>query len=198
MCGISGICYFDEPGAVSSDVVLQMTATLQHRGPDESGVYLDDWIGLGSTRLSILDLSGGTQPIHNEDKTLWIVFNGEIFNYVELKEELRNKGHHFYTTTDTEVILHLFEEKGPQCLNDLNGQFAFAMWNSKERKLFLARDRVGIHPLYYTIQKDRMVFASEIKSIFSAGDISREIDPIAVDQIFTFWTTLPGRTASKA
>jgi asparagine synthase (glutamine-hydrolysing) len=150
-------------------------------------------VALGHARLSIIDLSGGVQPIHNEDKSLWIVYNGEVFNYPELKEDLMQKGHRFYTTSDTEVVLHMYEEKGPDCLTQLNGQFAIAIWDANKKELFLARDRVGIRPLYYTILNNTLIFGSEIKSIFANKDVSRQIDPIAMDQIFTFWTTLtPG------
>lgn len=179
------------------DTLGKMTAVLQHRGRDESGIYIDDHIGLGHARLSIIDLHSGTQPIHNENKTLWIVFNGEIFNYPELKKELEKDGHHFYTTTDTEVVLHLFERDGANCLNSLNGQFAFAIWNSQIKQLFLARDRMGICPLHYTIQNGCIYFASEIKSIFMEKSINRAIDPIALDQIFTVWSPLPNFTAFK-
>ena len=174
-----------------------MTAALSHRGPDESGIYLDDWAGLGHARLSIIDLSGGSQPIHNENETLWIVYNGEIFNYPELRQDLVKKGHQFYTSSDTEVILHLYEEKGSSCLNYFNGQFAFAIWDAKEKELFLARDGIGIRPLHYTIQKDLFIFASEIKSIFTVEQVPRQIDPIAMDQLFTFWTTIGERTVFK-
>jgi len=197
MCGIVGIHNLREPRSISPDILKRMIGMLNHRGSDEAGVYLDDWIGLGHARLSIIDLASGIQPIHNEEKNLWIVCNGEIFNYPELRQDLLKKGHRFYTASDTEVLLHLYEEKGPSCLNDLNGQFAFAIWNSKDRELFLARDRVGIHPLHYTIQNNTIIFASEIKSIFVSENVKREIDPIALDQIFTFWTTLPGRTVFK-
>jgi asparagine synthase (glutamine-hydrolysing) len=182
---------------VSLDTLKNMISMLQHRGPDEAGIYLDDHVGMGHARLSIIDLSSGTQPIHNEDQTMWIVYNGEVYNYPELREDLQKNGHHFYTTSDTEVVLHLFEEKGPDCLEQLNGQFAFAIWDSAQRKLLLARDRLGIRPLHYTIQKDMLIFSSEIKSIFMNKDISREIDPVAMDQIFTFWTTLTPRTVFK-
>jgi asparagine synthase (glutamine-hydrolysing) len=194
MCGIAGICHLSQPEPVSLDLLKQMLGILSYRGPDESGLYADDWVGLGHVRLSIIDLSGGCQPIHNEDETLWIIYNGETFNYPELRQSLMSKGHRFYTSTDTEVIVHLYEEKGSSCLDDLNGQFAFAIWDSKKKKLFLARDRFGILPLYYTIHNDRIIFASEIKSIFMASEFQREIDPMAIDQIFTFWTPLPGRT----
>jgi asparagine synthase (glutamine-hydrolysing) len=128
---------------------------------------------------------------------MWIVYNGEVYNYPELKKDLQKNGHRFYTTSDTEVILHLFEEQGPDCLEQLNGQFAFAIWDSLQRKLFLVRDRLGIRPLHYTIHKDVLIFSSEIKSLLMNEDIAREIDPIAMDQIFTFWTTLTPRTVFK-
>jgi asparagine synthase (glutamine-hydrolysing) len=194
MCGIAGICHLSGPAGISLDSIKKMVAVQRHRGPDETGIYIDDRIALGQARLSIIDLSSGTQPIHNEDKSLWIIYNGEVFNYLELRRDLQEKGHRFYTTCDTEVILHLFEEKGPACLNDMNGQFALAIWNTNTRELFLARDRVGIRPLHYTIHDDRLIFASEIKAIFTLPEIPRTIDPVAMDQIFTFWTTLKGRT----
>lgn len=171
-----------------------MVAVQRHRGPDESGFYLDDGVGLGHVRLSIIDLSGGSQPIHNEDRSLWIIYNGEVFNYPELREELICRGHQFYTSSDTEVILHLYEEKGPQCLEDLNGQFGLAIWDSTKRELFLARDRIGIRPLHYATTEGKLAFSSEIKALFQMPGLPRRIDPIAMDQIFTFWTTLPGRT----
>jgi asparagine synthase (glutamine-hydrolysing) len=197
MCGIAGICHLNGPNHVSLDSIKGMTGFLCHRGPDEAGIYLDDQVGLGHARLSIIDLSKGTQPIHNEDGSLWIIYNGEVFNYPELKEDLLQKGHQFYTTSDTEVLLHLYEEHGPDCLTQLNGQFAVAIWDAKRKELFLTRDRVGIRPLYYTILNNTLIFASEIKSIFANKNVSRRIDPIAMDQIFTFWTTLTPRTVFK-
>lgn len=197
MCGIAGKYNYRSSGHTSSTLIKRMIGALHHRGPDECGIYLDDWVGLGNTRLSILDLSGGTQPIHNEDESLWIVYNGEIFNYPELRKDLQKKGHTFATASDTEVIVHLYEEKGPACLEDLNGQFAFAIWDSNKKELFLARDRVGIHPLYYLINEDYLIFASEIKSIFMDEHLAREIKPSAIHQIFSFWTTLPGETVFK-
>ena len=197
MCGIAGICHIDGPDGVSLDTIKSMVGVLGHRGPDESGVYLDDHVGLGHARLSIIDLSSGVQPIHNEDKSMWIVYNGEVFNYVELKQALEKKGHRFYTTSDTEVVLHLYEEEGPDCLARLNGQFGLAIWDAKKKELFLARDRLGIRPLYYTIADETLVFGSEIKSIFMNDSVTREIDPVAMDQIFTFWTTLTPRTVFK-
>jgi asparagine synthase (glutamine-hydrolysing) len=197
MCGIAGILNLHEPSPIPPDRITRMLGAQKHRGPDESGTYLDDWIHLGQNRLSIIDLAGGTQPIHNEDQHLWIIYNGEVFNYIELRQDLIKRGHRFYTATDTEVILHLFEERGPRCLEMLNGQFAIAIWDSRDQELFLARDRVGIRPIHYTITGDTLIFASEIKAIFSSGLVEPEMDLAALDQIFTLWTTLPGRTAFK-
>ena len=154
MCGICGIFDLDGAGQFHPESIKKMISALHHRGPDESGIYMDDDVLLGHSRLSIIDLSGGTQPIHNEDKSLWIVYNGEIFNYPELRQDLIKKGHHFYTSTDTEVIIHLYENIGPACLNKLNGQFAFVIWDVSKKEMFLARDRVGIRPLFYTFQKN--------------------------------------------
>ena len=173
MCGIAGVLNLKEPGPVSLDLIKGMIAALHHRGPDESGIYLDDWIGLGHARLSIIDLSGGSQPIHNEDETLWIVYNGEVFNYPDLREDLLKRGHRFYTSTDTEVILHLYEEEGASCLHSLNGQFALAIWDIRKKELFLARDRLGIRPLHYTFHGNSLIFASEIKAIFMVDGVPR-------------------------
>lgn len=194
MCGIAGIVNLKEQQPITPNILKRMIAVQQHRGPDENGAYLDDHIGLAHARLSIIDLKDGTQPIHNKDKSLWIIYNGEVFNYPELRQELINLGHKFYTTSDTEVILHLYEEKGINCLNQLNGQFAFAIWNSNDKTLFLARDRVGIRPLFYTIQNERLYFASEIKAIFTNEEVHRSLDQESLDQVFTFWTTLPGKS----
>ena len=174
-----------------------MMGEITHRGPDESGIYVDDYVGLGHTRLSIVDLTGGTQPIHNETGRFWIVYNGEVYNYPELRTGLEARGHRFYTTSDTEVILHLYEEKGLASLHDLNGQFALAIWDAKERELVLARDRLGVRPVHYTRVGDRLIFGSEIKALFALDEVPRQIDPVAMDQIFTFWTTLAPRTAFR-
>ncbi|MBN1508845.1 MAG: asparagine synthase (glutamine-hydrolyzing) [Sedimentisphaerales bacterium] len=197
MCGIVGICRLGAKQDVDPHVIQRMMAISRHRGPDEAGIYLDDRVALGHLRLSIIDLQSGCQPIHNEDQTLWIIYNGEAFNYVELKGRLEQQGHRFYTTTDTEVILHLYEQEGPECVKRLNGQFAFAIWDSEKRELFLARDRVGIRPLHYTIHDGKLIFASEIKSIFAATGVPRQLDPVSLDEIFTVWTVLPGRTAFR-
>lgn len=194
MCGIVGVLNLTEQSPVDEATLRQMLGTIRHRGPDEFGIYRDGHVGLGSARLSIIDLSSGQQPIGNEDGTLWIVFNGEIFNYVELRPELERRGHRFSTNSDTEVILHLYEDYGPGCLDHLNGQFAIAIWDTRKRKLFLARDRMGIRPLFYTAKNNLFIFGSEIKSILAHPSIQAEIDPVSLDQIFTFWSTLSPRT----
>ncbi len=171
-----------------------MLAMIRHRGPDQFGIYLDEQVGLGSARLSIIDLSTGQQPISNEDGTLWIVFNGEIFNYLELRPELEARGHRFTTETDTEVLLHLYEEFGPACLGRLNGQFAFAIWNVRDQSVFLGRDRLGVRPLFYTQADGALIFGSEMKAILSDPRVTAEIDPIALDQVFTYWSSLAPRT----
>ncbi len=194
MCGIVGVTNLKEPRPIGEDLIGQMLAMIRHRGPDEFGIYHDAWAALGSARLSIIDLSGGQQPIGNEDGTLWIVFNGEIFNYVELRPQLEARGHHFTTHCDTEVILHLYEDFGPDCLKQLNGQFAMAIWNTRDRSLFLARDRVGIRPLFYTLDDDRLIFGSEVKALLAHPDVQAEIEPEALAQVFTFWSALSPHT----
>jgi asparagine synthase (glutamine-hydrolysing) len=171
-----------------------MLGMIRHRGPDEFGMYLDDRAALGSARLSIVDLAGGQQPISNEDGSLWIVFNGEIFNYPELRAELTARGHRFKTSTDTEIIVHLYEEKGSDCLKELNGQFAIALWDVREGALFLARDRLGVRPLFYARQGGRLLFASEAKAVLAHPAMPARLDPVSLSQVFTFWSTLPSRT----
>jgi asparagine synthase (glutamine-hydrolysing) len=194
MCGIAGILNLTERTAVAEKELRQMLALLRHRGPDQFGVLLDGQVGLGSARLSIVDLHAGQQPISNEDGSLWIVFNGEIFNHPELRSELEAKGHRFRTRTDTEVLLHCYEEAGPQCLDRLNGQFAAAIWDAREQTLFLARDRLGVRPLFYTIQNGRFIFGSEIKALLATGSVNARIDPNVLDQVFTFWSPLSPQT----
>ena len=150
MCGIVGTLHFSSPTKPDESLLRFMMAKIAHRGPDGQGVFLEEGIALGHVRLSIIDLSGGAQPIHNEDQSVWVVFNGEIFNFVELRDELVKKGHQFYTRTDTEVIVHLYEEYGEGFVNYLNGQFSIALWDKNLRKLLLIRDRPGILPLFYT------------------------------------------------
>ncbi len=196
MCGIAGVLNFNAE-KINPGLLHRMIGMINHRGPDDNGVYADGPIGLAHARLSIIDLAGGKQPMHNEDKSLWITFNGEIFNYVELRKELLKKGHRFSSQSDTEVLLHLFEEKGEDCVHDLNGQWAFAIWNAKTRKLFLSRDRLGVRPLFYTLTDHAFIFGSEIKAILAHPHVKRDMDLQALDQIFTFWFTLPPKTAFK-
>lgn len=196
MCGVAGIIDARGEGRIAAASLASMVAALEHRGPDQKGIYLDKHAGLGHARLSIIDLRSGAQPIHNEDETVWIVLNGEIYNYPELRVGLETKGHRFYTTTDTEVLLHLYEEKGPACVEELNGQFAFAIWDAPKKSLFLARDHFGICPLYYAEHDGTFLFASEVKALIASKLLPpAALSPRALDQVFTFWATLPGVTA---
>lgn len=197
MCGICGHLDFNRLESNALGYMKTALRLLHHRGPDGSGIYADERILLGHNRLSIIDIAGGTQPMSNEDGSLWITFNGEIFNYLELQNDLRKRGHIFKTRCDTEVILHLFEEKGEKTLDDLNGQFAFAIWDVNKQRLFLARDRVGVRPLYYWHNANTFVFASEIKAMLQYPFITRTIDYRTLLQIFTFWAPLPGSTFFK-
>lgn len=196
MCGIAGILNFNG-SPIDQRLLHSMLGVIQHRGPDAVGAHADKHVGLAHARLSIIDLSGGQQPMHNEDKSIWITFNGEIFNYKELREDLVRKGHEFATRSDTEVIIHLYEEKGEECVQDLNGQWAFAIWDARRQKLFLSRDRMGVRPLFYTSANQTFLFASEIKSLLTHPAVRRAIDLHALDQLFTFWVTLPPRTIFK-
>ncbi|HXU13631.1 MAG TPA: asparagine synthase (glutamine-hydrolyzing) [Terriglobales bacterium] len=196
MCGIAGIIKSDA-SRPDPERLQTMIAALSHRGPDETGLYCKGPAGLAHARLSIIDLAGGKQPMSISKGDLWITFNGEIFNYIELREELIRKGHKFATRSDTEVILHLYQEKGESCVEQLNGQWAFAIWDATRQKLFLSRDRYGVRPLFYTRTPDSFAFASEIKAMFAGLDIPRELDLEGLDQIFTFWVTLPPRTTFR-
>ncbi len=196
MCGIAG--YFrlnSETTLPDEHMIGRMVNIMRHRGPDEFGAYLDDNCVLGHARLSIIDLTSGSQPLSNEDGSLWIVYNGEVYNYVELRAELETSGHRFRTQSDTEVVVHAFEQWGRDCLNRLNGQFGFAIYDKRKGSLFVARDRLGIRPLFYTVHNGRFVFASEIKGIFCDPSIPRRLDYKGLDEIFTWWTTAPPRTA---
>jgi asparagine synthase (glutamine-hydrolysing) len=195
MCGIAGIINYQSPEEKS--LLIKMSELLRHRGPDASGTYIQGPAGLAHTRLSIIDLNNGDQPIHNENKTIWIIFNGEIFNYPELRKLLLTKGHKFYTQTDTEVIVHLYEEFGNDLFEHLNGQFAFAIWDANTQELLLGRDRMGIRPLFYYHNNHRLVFASEIKAIFADKTIPRQIDHRNLSDIFTCWSTLGDQTCFK-
>ncbi len=191
MCGIAG---FIEPSGrrngENENILNRMLSRIQHRGPDETGLYITPGACIGNVRLSIIDLAGGQQPLSTADGTKWIAYNGEVFNYIELREELISLGHRFKTHSDTEVVLHLYEEFGEKCLSKLNGQFAFAVYDNVKEELFLARDRVGIRPLYYFNSGGRFVFGSEIKSIFEYPGVERKLSPQGLHQVFTFWTTL--------
>ncbi len=189
MCGINGIAAITGQTNISERDVCSMLSSLHHRGPDGSGVYLDpkQRIGLGHTRLSIIDLAGGAQPMSNEDQTVWLTFNGEIFNYLELRKTLVKDGHRFHSHSDTEVIVHAYEQYGDDFVQQLNGQFAIALWDNKRQRLLLVRDRVGILPLFYTRQGDRLLFASEIKALLPQLAQAPRISAAALDQVFTFW-----------
>jgi asparagine synthase (glutamine-hydrolysing) len=187
VCGICGKLNFDRESSVSPGLIRAMADTIAHRGPDDDGYYVAGPVGFGFRRLSIIDLATGHQPISNEDGTVWIVFNGEIYNYQELRTFLQGKGHVFKTQTDTEVIVHLYEEFGENCVEKLRGMFAFAIWDERKESLFLARDRVGIKPLYYWHSGKALVFASEIKAILADPQVQPEVVPGMIDRFLTFY-----------
>jgi len=195
MCGIAGIVNIRDGAPPAREALGRMLGALHHRGPDGVGTYRDARAGLAHTRLSIIDLATGQQPLANEDETIWIAFNGEIFNHIELRQELVAKGHRFRTKSDTEVIVHAWEEWGEDALDRFNGQWAFALWDARKQELILSRDRVGILPLYYAEIGGRVVFGSEVKAIFAgAPELPRAFDPAGLDEVFTFWTVVPPRT----
>jgi asparagine synthase (glutamine-hydrolysing) len=176
----------DREQKVSQDMIKNMCQVIKHRGPDDEGYYVKGQVGLGMTRLSIIDVAGGHQPIHNEDQSIWIVFNGEIYNFLELREKLIKKGHEFYTHSDTEVIVHLYEDAGEDCVSQLRGMFAFAIWDEKQEKLFMARDRLGQKPLFYCVTGKFIIFASELKSILQDKENSAKIDLSAIHDYLTY------------
>ena len=194
MCGIAGLLNRRDSAPPTEELLRRMLGMIRHRGPDQFGIYLDDAAGLGNARLSIVDLAAGQQPIATEDQRYWIVYNGEIFNHAELRAELEQAGHRFATHCDTEVFVHLFEQEGPACLNRLNGQFAVAIWDTREQTLFLARDRFGVRPLFYWLSDDLLVFGSEVKALAAHPAVTLQLDPAALDQIFTGWSCLAPRT----
>ncbi|WEX74923.1 asparagine synthase (glutamine-hydrolyzing) [Sinorhizobium numidicum] len=191
MCGFGGYFGSNRDGR---PLLEKMTAAIAHRGPDEQGLFTAPLIGLGHVRLSIVGLGDGQQPMSDASGELTIAFNGEIFNYVELREQLRAKGRRFRTLSDTEVILHLYDTMGEDCVSMLNGDFAFAIWDARRRRLMLARDRMGVRPLFYTQHGGTLYFASEVKALLQVPGVSAEIDPIALDQIFTLWAPIAPRT----
>ncbi|HEY3139540.1 MAG TPA: asparagine synthase (glutamine-hydrolyzing) [Acidimicrobiales bacterium] len=194
MCGIAGVLNGPGQAPVSLERLRTMAAALSHRGPDGWGLYRDDRIGLAHARLSIIDLTSGDQPLTNEDGTVWLSYNGEIFNYVELRRELAAAGHVFATTGDSEVIVHGYEQWGDGVWARLNGQFALALWDSRARQLWLVRDRVGILPLHYALDGRRMVFGSEAKALFASGYVEPRLNPDGITDVFTRWSTTAPRT----
>jgi asparagine synthase (glutamine-hydrolysing) len=191
MCGICGKLNFDRQLPIEPNLIRGMMDVIQYRGPDGSGEFLSGPIGLGHRRLSIIDVDTGAQPMSNEDGTVWVVYNGEIYNFRELRVELEGKGHQFKSATDTEVIVHLYEEMGDQCVTRLRGMFAFALWDERKKRLLLARDRVGVKPLYYTNTGKSLIFGSEIKSLLVDPDTVRNVNPRAIDRFLTYYY-LPG------
>ena len=197
MCGIAGVFNFNFKDFSCEQSLRRMLSVIRHRGPDESGIYLGENIGLGSVRLSIVDLSTGQQPLSDESGNYWIVYNGEVFNYPELRADLEKKGVRFKTTCDTEIVVQMYAMYGAGCLKYFNGQFAFCIWDKIKQELFLARDRVGIRPLFYWSQNQSFAFCSEIKGIFTLDKVERILDPESLAQVFTFWTTLTPHTPFK-
>jgi len=188
MCGIAGVLAGPLASPVEAEELRRMVAMLGHRGPDGHGFYRASRVGLGHARLGLVDLDGGAQPIRNEDGSLWLTFNGEIFNYLELRRRLLALGHRFYTNGDSEVIVHCYQRFGPDAWQMFNGQFAFALWDSVRRQLWLVRDRVGIVPLHYARIGDHLVFASEAKALFAGGRLSPRFDPQGLSEVFTNWS----------
>jgi asparagine synthase (glutamine-hydrolysing) len=195
MCGICGIV--SDSGPPDLELLRRMMRRLGHRGPDGNGWYRDRRAALGHTRLAIIDTSGGAQPLCNEDGTVWVTYNGEIFNYVELGEELRHLGHTFRTASDTEVIVHAWEEWGEQCFPRFNGQWALALWDGRAERLVLSRDRLGVRPLFFVRRPAGLLFASEVKSLFADLSVERAFDPVGLDQTFTYWSPVAPRTVFR-
>ncbi|MDF1742798.1 MAG: asparagine synthase (glutamine-hydrolyzing) [Gimesia sp.] len=193
MCGIAGIIQ-PEGQPVNREELQHMIDRLHHRGPDASGVSQSGSVGFAHSRLSIVDLSGGLQPMQSSDGMLTVTFNGEIYNHIELRAQLKNKGYQFQTHSDTEVILYMYAEYGTECVQHFNGQWAFAIHDQRQQQVFLSRDRMGIRPLVYTQTKGRFLFASEVKALFTLPDVERSVDLTALNQLFTFWSPLPPRT----
>lgn len=195
MCGIAGIIDFN--GKDNRSLVGSMLGAISYRGPDESGIYHSPVATIGSVRLSIIDIEGGQQPLSDHSGRYWIVFNGEIFNYKELRQELEKKGCSFRTSSDTEVLIQLYIAYGKECLNYLNGQFSFAIWDKFNEEVFVARDRVGIRPFFYNINSSVFSFASEIKALFQQKNLTRELSPESLSQVYTYWTTITPDTAFR-
>lgn len=186
MCGITGVLKLGEGGQVDPGLLRRMCAAMIHRGPDDEGIYTDGCLGLGMRRLSIIDLKTGHQPISNEDGKVWIVFNGEIYNHVALREQLIALGHRFRTDSDTEAIVHLYEEYGHDCVQYLQGMFAFAIWDNQQRRLFVARDRLGIKPLYYHLSEKSFLFGSEIKALLAHPEVRPDFHRTVLPEYLAF------------
>ncbi len=186
MCGITGVMQFRGGARVEPETLRQMCAAMVHRGPDDEGIYTDGSVGIGMRRLSIVDLATGHQPLSNEDGTVWIVFNGEIYNHAALREQLQARGHQYRTHSDTETIIHLYEEYGPDCVQQLRGMFAFAIWDARRKRLFIARDRLGIKPLYYQLTSQQMVWGSEIKVILACPGTGAQLDRTVLPEYLAF------------
>src|SRR5437667_10984469 len=176
MCGIAGLMKFCRDVRADSGVVRQMCAAMTHRGPDDEGVYADGPTAIGMRHLSIIDVAGGHQPLSNENGTIWIVFNGEIYNHAELRKGLEERGHRYRTNSDTETIVHLYQEYGRDCVKHLRGMFAFAIWERNKKVLFIARDRLGIKPLYYQLSGERFLFGSEIKVVLAHANVPTQFN----------------------
>ncbi|HJS51238.1 MAG TPA: hypothetical protein VJ781_05005, partial [Pyrinomonadaceae bacterium] len=197
MCGITGYVT-NNSTPVERELLETMSRAIEHRGPDDDGFYLKENVGLAMRRLSIIDLAHGKQPIRNADGTKWIVYNGEIYNYQELRGDLESNGHKFYTNSDTEAIVHLYDEHGPECLRFLRGMFAVAIWDEKDRSLFLARDRVGKKPLLYSHQPDgSIIFGSEFQALLKHPAISRDVDYEAIDAYLSYLCVPAPKTALR-
>ena len=198
MCGISGIIDLKNQNGVHQTHLKMMADTMVHRGPDDSGFYVNsrNTVGFGFKRLSIIDLQGGHQPMSNEDDSVWIVFNGEIYNHMDLRQELVNKGHNYKTQTDTESIIHGYEEWGDDVVHHLRGMFSFAVWDENRKRVFLVRDRLGIKPLYYCKDGSQFIFASEIKAILSLHKINKKVNEEALYHYLTLAVTPAPMTMS--
>src|SRR5436190_856521 len=188
MCGIAGLLSL-RGKPVIEDEIVSMCDAMFHRGPDDDGYYVAPGIALGMRRLSIIDIDGGHQPVHNEDRSIWVVFNGEIYNFKNLRQLLERQGHRFYTDTDTEVIVHLYEQYGEACVEKMRGMFAFAIWDERNKSLLLGRDRLGIKPLFYTIVDGRLAFGSELKVLLQLPEIERKLSWGSLNYLFSAMCT---------
>ena len=196
MCGIAGIARA-RPRGVDLETLGRMAAAIHHRGPDGYGFLTGPMVGFAHVRLSIVDLAGGAQPLESEEGRVVVTYNGESYNYKELTTELQGLGHRFRTVSDTEVLVHAWEEWGPRMFDRLNGQFAFALYDRKTGEVILARDRFGVRPLFWAIRDGDLLFGSEVKALFASGEVAPEADPEGLDEVFTYWATLPPRTPFK-